>query len=86
MRKERIEKELGKVREQLAQLQARERDLEEQWQMAEDAETMRIIRKYKISSERLQLLKKVSEDEILQLLAKRETEKETRENEETEIS
>lgn len=85
MRKERIEKELIKVREQLAILQAREKDLEEQWQMAEDAETMKIIKKYKISSERLQLLNKVSQDEILQLLAKKEAEKETSENEETNI-
>lgn len=83
MRKERIKKELGKVRKQLAQLQAKEKDLEEQWQMAEDAEAMKIIKKYKISSERLQLLNKVSEGEILQLLAKKEREKETREHEES---
>ena len=36
MTKERIVKELSKVREQLAGLQARERDLAEQLQMAED--------------------------------------------------
>ena len=36
MTKERIEKELTKVREQLAGLQARQKDLEEQLQMAED--------------------------------------------------
>ena len=40
MTKERIEKELLKVREQLAGLQARQKDLEEQLQMAEDAEKM----------------------------------------------
>ena len=37
MTKERIEKELVKVREQLAIMQAREKDLEEQKKMAEDA-------------------------------------------------
>ena len=39
MTKERIVKELSKVREQLAGLQARERDLAEQLQMAEDGKT-----------------------------------------------
>jgi hypothetical protein len=83
MTKERIEKELAKVREQLAALGAREKDLEEQKQMAEDAEAMKIIKKHKISSEKLQLFNKFSEDEILQLLAQRE--KETRQNEEKTI-
>ena len=41
MTKERIEKELVKVREQLAIMQARAKDLEEQKQMAEDAEKMK---------------------------------------------
>ena len=45
MTKERIEKELLKVREQLAGLQARQKDLEEQLQMAEDAEKMKFIEK-----------------------------------------
>lgn len=39
--KERIEKELQKVRQQLATLQERQKDLEEQLQMAEDAEKMK---------------------------------------------
>ena len=43
MTKERIVKELSKVREQLAGLQARERDLAEQLQMAEDAEKMNCL-------------------------------------------
>ena len=63
MTKERIEKELLKVREQLAGLQARQKDLEEQLQMAEDAEKMKFIEKNKISLERLILLNKVSEEE-----------------------
>lgn len=61
---ERINSQLKKVREQIAQLQAKEKDLAEQKQMAEDAEAMKIIRKYKISSERLQMLNKLSEDEV----------------------
>lgn len=80
MTKERIEKELTKVRQQIAQLQAKEKDLAEQKQMAEDAEAMKIIKKYKIASEKLQLLNKLSEDEIARLLAQRE--KETLSNEE----
>ena len=74
MTKERIGKELEKVRKQLAVLQAKEKDLDEQRQMAEDAEAMKIIKKYKISPEKLQLLNKVSEGEILQILAGREKE------------
>lgn len=80
MTKERIERELTKVRQQIAQLQAKEKDLAEQKQMAEDAEAMKIIKKYKISSEKLQLLNKLSEGEIARLLAQRE--KETLSNEE----
>lgn len=67
---ERINSQLKKVREQIAQLQAKEKDLAEQKQMAEDAEAMKIIRKYKISSERLQMLNKLSEDEVRNLLQK----------------
>ena len=73
---ERINSQLKKVREQIAQLQSKEKDLTEQKQMAEDAETMKIIKKYKISSERLQMLNRLSEDEVRNLLQKREQEKE----------
>ena len=55
MTKERIEKELSKVRAQLETLQAKQKDLEEQKRMAERAEKMDIIEKHKISSEKLQL-------------------------------
>ena len=68
MTKERINKELAKVREQLAALQAKEKELDEQRQMAEDAEAMKIIKQYKISPEKLNLLNKVSEAEILRIL------------------
>ena len=73
MTKERIEKELLKVREQLAGLQARQKDLEEQLQMAEDAE-------------RLILLNKVSEEEILHLLKKKEQEEQTQQSEKEAVS
>ena len=77
---ERINAQLKKVREQIAQLQAKEKDLAEQKQMAEDAESMKIIKKHKISSEKLQLLNKLSEDEIFRLLAEREKEIKNHEN------
>ncbi len=72
MTKERIEKELVKVREQLAIMQAKEKDLEEQRKMAEDAEKMKFIEKNKISMEQLTLLNKLNEHEITQLLRQKE--------------
>ncbi len=74
MTRERIEKELVKVREQLAALQARAKDLEDQKQMAEDAEKMKFIEKNKISLEQLILLNRVSEEEIRHLLQKKKQE------------
>lgn len=81
MTRERIIKELEKIYAQIAELQEKAKDLEEQKQMAEDAEAMKIIKKHKISSEKLQLLNKVSEDEILYLLAQREKESQNHEKE-----
>ena len=86
MTKERIEKELQKVRQQLATLQERQKDLEEQLQMAEDAEKMKFIEKNKISLDRLILLNKVSEDEILHLLKQKEQEEQTRQTEREAVS
>ena len=74
MTKERIEKELVKVREQLSIMQAREKDLQEQKQMAEDAEKMKFIEKNKISLEQLMLLNKLGENQIAQLLRQKEEE------------
>ena len=44
--------------------------------MAEDAEKMKFIEKNKISLERLMLMNKVSEEEILHLLKKKEQQSE----------
>ena len=71
----RIEKEITKTKEQLATIQAKLKNLEEEKRMAERAEKLDIIEKHKISSEKLQLLIKFSEDEILQLLAQKEKER-----------
>ena len=81
---QRIEKEITKTKEQLATMQAKLKNLEEEKRMAERAEKLDIIEKHKISSEKLQLLIKFSEDDILQLLAQKE--KETPGNEEKVIS
>ena len=86
MTKERIEKELQKVRQQLATLQERQKDLEEQLQMAEDAEKMKFIEKNKISLDRLILLNKVSEEEILHLLKQKEQEEQTRQTDRVAVS
>ena len=72
---QRIEKEITETKEQLATIQAKLKDLEEEKRMAERAEKLDIIEKHKISSEKLQLLIKFSEDEILQLLAQKEKER-----------
>ena len=79
--KERIVKELSKVRGQLAELQEKQKDLESQLQMAEGAEKMKFIEKNKISLERLILLNKVSEEEILSLLRKKEQEEQKKQTE-----
>ena len=86
MTKERIEKELQKVRQQLATLKERQKDLEEQLQMTEDAEKMKFIEKNKISLDRLILLNKVSEEEILHLLKQKEQEEQTRQTEREAVS
>lgn len=72
---QRIEKEITKTKEQLATMQVKLKNLEEEKRMAERAEKLDIIEKHKISSEKLQLLIKFSEDEILQLLAQKEKER-----------
>ena len=53
---QKLEKEIVKVREQLASLQAKLKDLEEQKHMAERAEKIEFMEKNHISSEQLQLL------------------------------
>lgn len=72
MTRERIAQNLTKVHDQLAALQERQKELEGQLRMAEDAEKMKFIEKNKISMERLALLSRVSEEEILALLKKKE--------------
>lgn len=81
---EKMERDLAKTYALIEELQKKARELEEEKQMAEDARTMKMIKKFKISSERLQLLNSLSEDEILQFLELKE--KENQVNEKTNIS
>ena len=91
MTKQKIEESLIKVQEridslqiQLKNMQLKKKELEEQKYMAETAEAMKAIKKYKIPAERLQYLNMLKEDEILQLLEQKEKEqkeKELKENE-----
>lgn len=82
MTKERIEKELQKTYAQLEQLKQKAKELEEQKELVEKAETMKLIEKNKISSEQLQLLIRFSEQEILQLLKQKEKEENDEKEEE----
>ena len=74
-KRQRREKEITKTKEQLATIQAKLKKKKKKKHMAERAEKLDIIEKHKISSEKLQLLIKFSEDEILQLLAQKEKER-----------
>ena len=85
MTKERIEKELNKVRQQMAELQKKEKDLEEQRQIAIDTEKMKFMEKNHISLEHLMLLNRVSEQEIRQLLKQKEEQELLEEMEKEEV-
>lgn len=71
-RSQRIEKELTKVKSQIANLQERQKELEEQKRMAERAEKIDFVEKNHISSEQLQLLIKFEKEELRRLLAEKE--------------
>jgi hypothetical protein len=71
-----LNNKLNRIRNQITELQAKEKIIAEQKQEAEDAEVMKIIRKHRISAEELQLFNKLKEDEMLHLLKKREQENE----------
>ena len=72
IRSQRIEKELTKVKSQIANLQERQKELEEQKRMAERVEKIDFVEKNHISSEQLQLLIKFEKEELRRLLAEKE--------------
>ena len=91
MTKQKIEESIVKVQDridslqiQLKNLQLRKKELEEQMYIAETAEAMKAIKKYKIPAERLQYLNMLREDEIMQLLEQKEKEQKEKESKEYE--
>lgn len=74
-----VEEKIDKLQAQLKNLQLRKKELEEQKYIAETAEAMRAIKKYKIPAERLQYLNMLKEEEILQLLEQKENEQKEKE-------
>ena len=75
MSKVKIERELIKVREQLASLQKKEAHLEQELKMAEDAEKQSILDKHHISVEELtEMINAKKAEEKRLLAAARETE------------
>jgi len=80
MKKERAERELAKVRKQIAEYQAKEKTYEEIIREAEKEEAAAILGKYKISVDELDILlreHKAENQRILQEKRKKETENET---------
>jgi hypothetical protein len=69
MTKERVKRELAKVRDQLASLQKREAHLKQELKMVEDAEKQSILDKHHISVEELTEMIKAKKAEEKRLLA-----------------
>lgn len=72
MTKERIIKELDKTYSLIDNLKEKARQLEEQKTIVEDTETLKLVKKIGISSEKLQLLNHLNQEEILKFLEQRE--------------
>ena len=75
MTRETIKKRLEALRKQSESLRAKEQELVDMLQEADDAANMKIIRKNRISPEHLQFLNGLKEEEIAMILRKREKEK-----------
>jgi uncharacterized protein involved in exopolysaccharide biosynthesis len=69
MTKERVKRELAKVRDQLASLQKREAHLKQELKMVEDADKQSILDKHHISVEELTEMIKAKKAEEKRLLA-----------------
>lgn len=72
MTKERIIKELDKTYSLIENLKEKAKQLEEQKRYVEDTETLKMVKKIGITSEKLQLLNHLNQEEILKLLDQRE--------------
>jgi len=71
MTKERIIKELEKTYSLMENLREKAKQLEDQKKIIEDTETLKMVKKIGISSEKLQLLNHLNQEEIIKLLEER---------------
>ena len=71
MTRTKIKQRLASIRGRIAELQEKERALEVEEEMADDAANMKIIKKHKISPERLKILNSLKEEEVRKILERR---------------
>lgn len=71
---EKMKADLSKLNDKIGQLQRKAKDMEERILQAENMEYLKIIRKNGISTEELQLMIDISNEEQKQILATREKE------------
>lgn len=72
MTRERILRELDKTYSLIDGLREKAKQLEEQKKIVEDTETLKMVKKIGITSEKLQLLNHLNQEEILKFLEQRE--------------
>ena len=74
MTRSKIKQRLAQIRGRIAELQEKERALAVEEEMADDAANMKLIKKHRISPERLKLLNSLREEEVRRILERREAE------------
>ena len=83
MTRSKIKQRLASIRGRIAELQEKERALAIEEEMADDAANMKLIKKHKISPEKLKVLNSLKEEEVRQILEKRGKELGAKRTEET---
>ena len=71
MTRSKIKQRLASIRGRIAELQEKERALAIEEEMADDAANMKLIKKHKISPEKLKVLNSLKEEEVRQILERR---------------
>ena len=74
MTRSKIKQRLASIRGRIAELQEKERALAVEEEMADDAANMKLIKKHKISPERLKILNSLKEEEVREILERRDEE------------
>ena len=77
MTREKVSAELLKVKEQIAKLRQKEKQLQDRKREMDDMEILKVTKKIGITPEQLKLLNNLSEKEIKSFLAEQEMEGET---------